>query len=567
MSSLEGKEFLTIEQRFGFLKSVGPRDIACRYPTCKKQATEMQRYEHVSSRDAVLHQDPHHPSYGAIFKRWITLSLCNKHQKEFNRQCESPTRLRDTNRMHENVGVVVEQLKQYFLADCRWIAHLPGSWPNNTDGKYPDNVTPGQLDRALAAYRTRFEPSCQALMPVNSTRKTSCSFRALITKSLRDKELKNGWLYMFYNDKIAEHEEQVVKIGFSKETPESRIRCYGQNCNLLALENGDWKGFKKVELSFVPRVESLIHYELRHYGHAILYDCAGHGSKTKEHQEFFKVSWAVAKSTVDHWTAWVSKKGCEPYDEHGQFQAWSHVYSPNVSSCQIKNEFLLDSRGCPWYTHGQNDNSISTYSKCEAWTTCTCPPPLLRAIGIDSTQSQTSPRVASSDQRRSDKDDPSIGVSNAAIDFDSRLRPSTSGFTTPPRSRKTNRRTNCITTPPTPPSLSFSCSTPSPALPRTPLDTEYGMRDVTDSQDSYKTALEEPNPEGWDEDLERPSHSYMAVPFKMIATDSESHGKSERDPPTSKARRRTSQAMSNRCLLPPPAPEPRRRSVSGSNIA
>lgn len=571
MSRLESRVFLDIEREFGFLKAIKFEDVVCRFPTCGRQAHKLHRHEHVASRDAVLHQNPWHNEYLTIFKRWITLSFCKQHQKQFHYMPSKPTQADVTRMMHINVWIVVAQLRRYYMADCGRECGVLGPCSGLVDDLRPDDTAILEMEKVMESYKKRFDPSCVSPVPNNLPRKPTCSFRASVVDSIREEDRKRGFIYLIHSKNILEEQEQIVKIGCSATKPQERVKNWGRNCNLLALENTPWLGSKIMEVQFAKRVESLVHAELRHYGHAMEIQCLGHGSKMRTHKEFFRISIPSAIATVQFWINWIAKEECEPYDTEGNFRAWTSLCSPNLTTKGDKNEFLLDSRGKAWYTHENDLNKAGTYNRCESWQTCRCPSPTIRvaedtASRLNSLQEESFDQSANASlENKMPGQEGEIPHLHGSKSLAARWigTPVRQPVTKPGGYSKTQDRLGSSPAPESPPPLSTSdCSTPFEDTAVTPRFDECDTFREDDSQDSFKSALSQPVLGELDEILDDNKRNrsgqkgldrYGPVLYQDVSTTPTRH-------------RKVSQTTLDRYgyLSPSPVPENRRRSIPGS---
>ncbi|EXJ70588.1 uncharacterized protein A1O5_06658 [Cladophialophora psammophila CBS 110553] len=165
--------------------------------------------------------------------------------------------------------------------------------------------------------------------PIKKTTQTLVSVLFKPLSEVRDREI--GDIYAFSR----ESSPGMVKIGYSKST-ESRLKRWGNAC-----------GYKPVlehcvrNVPNVPRVETLVHYELLSYWRREL-KCKHNSLCHKRHKEWFECSVETAARSMNNFSKWMIV--ADPYDAGGILKPqWKDIIRKMVRYGQeVTSQSLLD---------------------------------------------------------------------------------------------------------------------------------------------------------------------------------------------------------------------------------
>jgi predicted Fe-S protein YdhL (DUF1289 family) len=160
----------------------------------------------------------------------------------------------------------------------------------------------------------------------------SRALSAKVRKSLTDEDRKDGFIYMFWDQKTF----GMIKIGRTIDL-EQRLKQWNDKCRTTHHYHRTSQDGESLKIPHVQRIEKLMHIELGNYRKKRI--CNGCG---RTHIEWFDISAEKAKEVYQKWEDWIMQK---PYaqDVAGNWvvrpemlESLSQVCKPVVFSQPVK---------------------------------------------------------------------------------------------------------------------------------------------------------------------------------------------------------------------------------------
>ncbi|KIX08463.1 uncharacterized protein Z518_03119 [Rhinocladiella mackenziei CBS 650.93] len=191
-------------------------------------------------------------------------------------------------------------------------------------------------------------------LPYNAPERKS-NLHLAIVKPLYPKEINDGFIYMLQRP----DDPNFVKIGYTTETPEDRLRSWKRSCKLEYTLK-----YSSHHTPCAKRVESLIHVDLGKVRYRES-SCKSNSPCKKQHYEWFKISPEKARNVIDYWVNWMTK--VKPYQGEKlrpECVRWTFLdFHTGIKIETVSREniglFLTDSNGDTWVDHDQCLHLIS----------------------------------------------------------------------------------------------------------------------------------------------------------------------------------------------------------------